>query len=126
LFIMNQYEVPSFLQDEIPEMKDVLAKEGVSSNLFDPCTSVHGLTAFTLKNAYEHNIKMLKHCFRAAERLHIKGNEITKNAVENVFIYSFSELLAGCTDTLERSKIQAVIPGCLYSVYVQQILKSNY
>lgn len=49
LKMMNQYEVPSYLQDALPEMKEVLVKEGVSSNLFDPYKSVQCLTDFTLK-----------------------------------------------------------------------------
>lgn len=122
---MNQYEVPSYLQDALPEMKEVLVKEGVSSNLFDPYKSVQCLTDFTLKVAHQHNIKMLKRCFTAAERLYIKGNEMIKNATNNVFIYSFSELLADCTSRQERIKIQSVMPSYLYSAYVQQILKSN-
>jgi hypothetical protein len=125
LKMMNQYEVPSYLQDGLPEMKEVLVKEGVSSNLFDPYKSVQCLTDFTLKNAHEHNIKMLKRCFTAAERLYTKGNEMIKNAVNNVFIYSFSELLANCTSRQERIKIQSVMPSYLYSAYVQQVLKSN-
>ena len=88
--------------------------------------SVQCLTDFTLKIAHQHNIKMLKRCFTAAERLYIKGNEMIKNAIDNVFIYSFSELFADCTDRRERRKIQAVMPSYLYSAYVQQILKSNY
>ena len=123
--MMNQYEVPSYLQDALPEMKEVLVKEGVSSNLFDPYKSVQCLTDFTLKVAHQHNIKMLKRCFIAAERLYIKGNEMIKNAINNVFIYSFSELLADCTSRQERIKIQSVMPSYLYSAYVQQVLKSN-
>ena len=125
LKMMNQYEVPSYLQDALPEMKEVLVKEGVSSNLFDPYKSVQCLTDFTLKVAHQHNIKMLKRCFTAAERLYIKGNEMIKNAINNVFIYSFSELLADCTSRQERIKIQSVMPSYLYSAYVQQVLKSN-
>ena len=123
--MMNQYEVPSYLQDALPEMKEVLVKEGVSSNLFDPYKSVQCLTDFTLKVAHQHNIKMLKRCFMAAERLYIKGNEMIKNAINNVFIYSFSELLADCTSRQERIKIQSVMPSYLYSAYVQLVLKSN-
>ena len=122
---MNQYEVPSYLQDALPEMKEALVKEGVSSNLFDPYKSVQCLTDFTLKVAHQHNIKMLKRCFIAAERLYTRGNEMIKNAINNVFIYSFSELLADCTSRQERIKIQSVMPSYLYSAYVQQVLKSN-
>jgi hypothetical protein len=123
--MMNQYEVPSYLQDALPEMKEVLVREGVSSNLFDPYKSVQCLTDFTLKVAHQHNIKMLKRCFIAAERLYIKGNEMIKKAINNIFIYSFSELLADCTSRQERIKIQSVMPSYLYSAYVQQVLKSN-
>ena len=124
--MMNQYEVPSYLQDALPEMKEVLVKEGVSSNLFDPYKSVQCLTDFTLKNAHEHNIKMLKRCFMAAERLYVRGNEMIKNAINNIFIRSFSMLFADCDSRVERIKIQSVMPPYLFSAYVQQVLKSNY
>ena len=123
---MNQYEVPSYLQDALPEMREVLVKQGVSSNMFDPYESVQCLTDFTLKIAHQHNIKMLKRCFTAAERLYTRGNEIIKNAINNVFIYSFSMLFSECADRQERIRIQAVMPPYLFSAYVQQILKSNY
>ena len=123
--MMNQYEVPSYLQDTLPEMKEALVKKGVSSDLFDPYKSVQCLTDFTLKNAHEHNIKMLKRCFMAAERLYIRGNEMIKNAINNIFIYSFSTLFSECDSRLERIKIQSVMPSHLYSAYVQQVLKSN-
>lgn len=124
--MMNEYEVPSYLQDALPEMKEALIKQGVAVDLFDPYKSVQCLTDFTLKNAHDHNIKMLKRCFLVAERLYIKGNEIIKTAINNVFIFSLSALFADCDSRSEKIKIQSVMPGYLYSAYVQQILKSNY
>ncbi len=123
---MNQYEVPSYLQDALTEMKEVLAKQGVSSDIFDPYKSVQCLTDFTLKVALQHNNKMLKRCFRAAERLYAKGNETIKNAVNNVFIYSFSELFADCDSRQERIERQSIMPPYLFFAYMQQVLKSNY
>ncbi len=122
---MNQYEVPAYLEDKIPEMKELLVKKGVSSNIFDPYKSVQCLTDFTLKVAHQHNIKMLKRCFIAAERLYTKGNEMIKNAINNVFIYSFSMLFSECANRQERIKVQSVMPPYLFSAYVQQILISN-
>jgi hypothetical protein len=123
--MMNEYEVPAYLQDAIPEMKEALVKTGVLSNLFDPCKSVQCLADFTLRNANEHNVKMLKRCFGAAERLYVRGNEMIKNAVNNVFIYSLSTLFARCENRTEMIKIQSVMPAYIYSAYVQQILKSG-
>ena len=124
--MMNQYEVPSYLQDAPPEKKEVLVKEGVSSNLFDPYKSIQCLADFTLKIAHQHNIKMLKRCFIAAERLYTKGNELIKNAINNVFIYSFSMLFSECANRQEKIKVQSMMPPYLFSAYVQQILKSHY
>ena len=123
---MNQYEVPSYLQDALPEMKEALVKVGVLSDLFDPNKSVQCLTDFTLKIAHQHNIKMLKRCFTAAERLYTRGNEMIKNAINNVFIYSFSMLFSECANRQEKIKVQSVMPPYLFSAYVQQILKSHY
>jgi hypothetical protein len=125
LNMMNECEVPSWLQDELPEMKEDLAKNGVLADIFDPYKSVQCLTEFTLKNAHEHNIKMLKRCFKAAEKLYVRGNEMIKNAINKVFIYSFSMLFADCNSRMERIKIQSIMPPNLFSAYVQQVLKSN-
>lgn len=122
---MNQYEVPAFLQDTLPEMKEALVKKEVSSDIFDSYKSVQCLTDFTLKIAHDHNIKMLKRCFSAVEKLYMKGNNMIKAAVENVFVFSFSRLLAGCADISERKRVQSIMPLNLYSAYIQQVLKSH-
>ena len=67
--MMNQSEVPAYLQDTLPEMKEALVKKEVSSNIFDPYKSVQCLTEFTLTIAHNHNIKMLKRCFKVAEKI---------------------------------------------------------
>ncbi|MEP6949317.1 MAG: hypothetical protein ABI863_08590 [Ginsengibacter sp.] len=123
--MMNQFEVPAYLQDALPEMKKYLVIKGVAVNLFDPYKSVQCLTDFTLKNAHNHNIKMLKRCFTVTERLYARGNEIIRNAITNVFIHSLSALFADCDSRAEKTEIQLMMPSYLHSAYVQQILKSN-
>ena len=123
---MNQFEVPACLEDTLPEITEAMLKKEASSDISDLYKSVQCLTDFTFKIAHEHNIKTLKRCFMAGERLYTRGNTMIRNAVENVFIYSFSRLFADCTDKAERTRMQSLVPLNLYSAYVQQILKSNY
>ncbi|MEO8763120.1 MAG: hypothetical protein ABI416_02490 [Ginsengibacter sp.] len=122
---MNQYEVPSLPEDALPEIKEALDKKRASSNLCDPYKSVLCLTDFTLQMVHEHNIKMLKRCFITAEKLYIKGNELVKNTVNNVFVHFFSLLFADCSSREEKIRIQLIMPVYLYSAYIQQIIKSN-
>jgi len=56
--------------------------------------------------------------------LYEKGNALTRNAVENIFIYSFSTMMCNC-NIVEWKVIRASMPDPLYDLYVAQVLRSK-
>lgn len=86
--------------------------------------SVQELTDYTRRMALEHNFKMVEKCMRQVENMYEKGNTMTKNAIENIFIFSFSSLIANC-NIVEWRIVQSYMPSRLYMLYVQQVLKSK-
>lgn len=119
--MINQYEVPAYLVDELPEIKQELESISPSYNIIK---SIHCLVKFTRKKVIQHNFRVVKKCFLIAENFHCNGNRIVKDTIENVFIYSFSSILNLCNNE-EKIKLQSLMPLSLYTAYVQQILKSG-
>jgi len=115
--MINQFEIPIYLEDALPEISGDL-KQCKKDN---PYKLMKTLIDFTSNNIKEHNYQVVKRCFQIAEKLYDKGNSIVKNSVENVYIYSFSRLLNG--DKKEMNLILGLIPGTLYSLYMHQVLK---
>lgn len=118
---MNQYEVPALMADELPEIKHELKHLSVLGNIN---TAMHILADFTNHMIVEHNYAMVQKCMNLANRIYTKGNNLIRNAVENVFVYSFSTLRATCNRT-EWKLLQARMPVTLYSLYVNQLLKTG-
>ena len=83
------------------------------------------LARYTRKMINLHDLPAVAKCMRLADKIYSKGNTIVKNAVENVFVYSFSGL-RNCCDQQEWSKVQSGMPMTLYSLYVKQIYRSGF
>ncbi len=122
--MITQIQVPLFLEERLPEIKPALQKAaGPAVNTV--FTAVQCLTDFTRRMIKEHNDSMTARCLSLAGRLYIKGNDVVRTAVENIYIYSFSSLLNSCDDCKQRNKLQAAMPTGLYKAYVKQITKSG-
>ncbi len=119
--MINQFEVPAYLVDELPEIKEELKSITSQQNILK---TISCLASYTKKKVVQHDLRLVKKCFTIAENIHIKGNKIVKDAIENVYVYSFSSLFNLCNRE-EKNKIQGLIPISLYSAYIQQILKSG-
>jgi hypothetical protein len=85
---------------------------------------VQHLTDYTKRMALEHNFKMVRKCMTLMGMLYEKGNTLTRNAVENIFIYSFSTMMCSC-NIVEWKVIRSTMPDALYNLYVQQVVKSK-
>ena len=118
---MNQYEVPAYLIDELPEIKEDLTSLSPTFNILK---SIQCLADYTRSKVVQHNEQAVKKCFSIAENIYAGGNSIVRAAMENVFVYSFSSLL-NLGSRAEKRELQALIPICLHTAYVQQILKSG-
>jgi hypothetical protein len=117
---MNNYEVSAIIGDEIPAIKD----EITSKTIGNANAVMLILSRYTKKMINLHDLPAIVKCMNVVDKIYNKGNTIVKNAVENVFIYSFSSIRT-CCNKAEWSLIQAKMPMTLYSIYVRQIYKSG-
>lgn len=108
-----------YLEDALPEFKEELSAEKKQN----PYTSMYALLKLTSKKAAEHNYKAVKQCFDIADKLYSKGNSVVKNAVENVYVYSFSTIFQ--LGLAEKKELLAIIPIGLYTIYVNQLHQSG-
>lgn len=115
--MINQFEVPMYLEDQLPDITKDLKQVKDLANAYQ---SVHVLLDYTFSNIKEHNLTIVKKCFAVAEKLFAKGNKIVKCAIENVFVYSFSNLPVN--SNAERKVIFGMVPGTLYSLYITQVM----
>ncbi len=113
--MINQLEVPMYLEEALPEIcKDLSLNKKTSA--YD---IVNTLISFTFKNIREHNFKVVKRCFKIADKLYTKGNAVVKGAIENVFVYSFTKMFINYPS--EKQKLLSLLPMTLYSLYIAQI-----
>lgn len=111
-------ELPQIVEHEIPEL---------SGKISDKHCNLHETLYILREHAHakmeEENFGAVKQCMAVAENLYQKGNQSVKNAIENVYVYSFSSMLFN--DTEKRKALLGLIPITLYSVFVQQMLHSH-
>jgi hypothetical protein len=86
--------------------------------------AIQCLTDYTRRMAIEHDFNKVKNCLNFVQKIYTEGNAIVRNAVENIFIFSFSSLLANC-NRVEWRIVQSYMPSDLYTLYVRQVLKSK-
>ena len=119
--MLSQFEVPAFIASKLPQVKSDLCREGAGLSIYQ---SIQVLTDYTKRMALEHDFKMVEKCMGLVEKIYEKGNTAVKNAIENVFIFSFSTMLSRC-NIVEWKIVQSYMPSELYAIYVQQVLKSK-
>ena len=119
--MINQYEVASYLVGELPEIKGELKRISPTLNIFK---SIQCLADYTRSKVEQHDLGIVKKCFAIAENINSMGNASVKDAIENIFVFSFSTLL-NSGDKAENKSLQAIVPICLHKAYVQQVLKSG-
>jgi hypothetical protein len=118
---MTTYEVPAIIEDELPAIKDQLQDKSIIGNVNK---AMLVLVSYTKKMMRLHDLPAVAKCMSLADKIYNKGNDVVKNAVENVFIYAFSGMRSSC-NKVEWKVIQAKMPITLYSIYVKQIYRSG-
>lgn len=113
--MINQFEIPMFLEESLPEMSSDLSPKDKK----DAYSLIKALAAFTFKNVKAHNYQVAKRCFMIADKFHRKGNTVVKSAIQNVFIYSFSRMFQSTEE--DKKQLLRIIPVTLYSLYVMQM-----
>lgn len=119
--MLNQYQVPVYIAGKMPEIRNDLSKTAAPVNIYQ---SIQVLTDYTKRMAIEHNFNKVKKCMNLVQSIYEKGNSLVRNAVENVFVYSFSSIMGFC-NIVEWRIMQSYMPYGLYSLYLQQVLKSK-
>jgi hypothetical protein len=114
--MINQFEVPMYLEEALPDISIALNKTNSPTNIYK---SVQALLDYTFQQIKAHNFATLKKCFVLADKLYRNGNNIVRSAIENVLVFSFSRLPA--QDVQEKNHVMGLIPGSLYSVYMHQV-----
>jgi len=119
--MLTPLEVPALIAGKLPQIKCDLPRAGGQNSVYK---SIQVLTDYTQRMALEHNFKMVQQCMTLVEKLYDKGNALVKNAIENVFIFSFSTIMSRC-NAVEWRIVQSYMPSDLYALYVRQVLKSH-
>lgn len=134
--MLSPYEIPNFIAFRLPEVKLELAQTNAAAstatngaaNACQPTQaayqSIQALADYTKRMALEHDYKTVQKCMNLVNKLYEKGNTLVRNAVENIFIFSFSSLMTHC-NAVEWRIVQTYMPSDLYTIYVRQILKSK-
>ena len=115
--MIRNKEVPVFLASRIPGLSAEFESAGSSADVYK---AVHIFLDFTFANIRQHNVNVAGKCFAAAGRLYKTGSRTVKNAVENVFIYSLSNLPVA--NAAERKQLISALPPSLYACYMGQVM----
>lgn len=114
---MNQYEIPAMIEDELP----AIVRELETTREFGNAIHIMGiLVRFVKRMLAAHNLSVVIKCMRMVDRIYEKGDPVVKNAIENIFILSFSGLQKTC-NVAEWKLLSAKIPITLYSAYIRQL-----
>ena len=117
--MINELEVPAYLHDAFPEIDEkIKMKEKISVY-----SLMQTLVDFTSQQIQKGNLNAATKCFKLADKLYTRGNSAVKNAVDNVFVYSLSNLLG--TYPRKRTQLLSVLPIGIYTLYIQQLKHSG-
>lgn len=117
--MISQEELPQFIENTMPELSDICHSEH-SNNAY---SVVKQLLQYTTTNIAKHNMNAAKKCLALADQLYRKGNNVVKNAIENVFVFSFSH--AFFHKDHNRKDILDIVPPSLYELYRKQLVNSH-
>jgi hypothetical protein len=115
--IISENEVSDILGEELPELNFDLEKVSAGGNIYNVLLS---FANYTKNCANVGNTKKLSSCFKVAEKLLNKGNNIVKSAMENVYVFSVSSLLEIVSPIQEQ--VKKMFPENLKIAYTKQII----
>lgn len=115
--MIHEFEVPAYISDTLPQLKREFS---TGCHVYD---SIQVLTDYTKRMALQRNLKEVRACMSLTEKIYEKGDAIVKNAVENIFIFSFSSMRLLC-NIVEWRMVQSIMPSSLYTLYMHQVLRS--
>ena len=117
--MISQDELTGYVENAIPELTGIIEK----SNCRNAYDIVRQLFKYTTTQVVKHNLAAAKKCFSLAEQLYTMGNTAIRNAIENVYVYSFSH--AFFYDEARRKEVLELVPSSLYDLYKKQVINSH-
>lgn len=118
--MINQYEVPALIEDNIPALKKALHQFPAIFHVYD---TVSCFSEYTGKQLQEQNFTVAGKCLQLAGKLYERGNEVVKGAITRVFLPALCRVPMG--DAVSRIRVYSLIPDSIYSLFIQQQLSSN-
>ena len=117
--MIDQQQLPGYIEQTMPELSGMCNKANCAST-YD---IVRQMLQYTTKQIVQQNTSAAKQCLQLAAKLYTKGNKAVKNAIENVFVYSFTH--AFFQDEARKKALMEIVPDSLYQLYRKQILYSH-
>jgi len=117
--MLCQEELSEYIEKEMPELSG-MERSDKPQSAYD---IVRHMLKYTKSQVIQHNLNAAKKCMNLAEKLYYKGNNAIKNAIENVFVYSFSH--AFFHDENKKKEVIGIIPESLYRLYKRQVINSH-
>ncbi|QJB34357.1 hypothetical protein HF324_24760 [Chitinophaga oryzae] len=118
--MINQYEVPAYIEDHIPALKKALHQFPAIFHIYD---TVGCFSEYTDRQLREQNFPVAGRCLQLAGKLYERGNEVVRGAITRVFVPALSKVPLG--DAVNRIRIYGLIPDAIYGLYIQQQLIYN-
>ena len=116
--MISQQDLPAYIESNFPELP--ANKKGPSASAYD---IIRQMLKYTTTQLSRHNFKAAGHCLTVVEELYKQGNTAIKNAIENVYVFSFSH--AFFYDDVKRKAIVDILPASLYELYKRQVVNSH-
>ena len=117
--MIDQEELQALIEESIPELSGAIKKQKCE-NVYDV---VRQMFSYTSSQVLKNNMAAAKKCLTLAAQLYKKGNKNIKNAIENVYVFSFSH--AFFHDEQKRKEVMEIIPSPLYELYKKQVINSH-
>ncbi|MET6999115.1 DUF7674 family protein [Chitinophaga defluvii] len=115
--MINQYEVPAFIEDTIPELRRALHQFPAVFHIYETVTCFTDYTSCQLR---DNNYSAVGKCLELAGKLYERGNSIVKGAITRIFLPALSAF--PIKNRVTRITIYSLIPASLYNLYIQHQL----
>ena len=114
--MITQYEVPSYLTQELPAFNFRPQLLPLSMNIYK---ELQHFTEYTRQAIEGHNYGLVKRCFQLANKLYEQGDTHVRSSIENIYIFSFSSIFP--RDKVQKAILRSLIPDRLHALYINQI-----
>jgi hypothetical protein len=114
--MITQYQVPSYLAQTFPVFRFQPQLGSLELNIYQ---ELQQFTEYTKTAIDDHDYTLAKRCFRLAGKLYEQGDTIVKNAIENIFVFSFSAFFT--SHSADKVILKSFVPSTLYALYIKQV-----